>query len=132
MTTIPEGQPHTEAVLATLRAAGVTVGNASGAGLTSPYCVLYTDVGALDGPLGDRFADLTQTLFVHGIGTGPEQAQWEADKARVALLTMPITVAGRAVLSITHVTSQPARRDDAVQPPLFYAVDQYRLATTPA
>ena len=130
--TIPAAQPHTEAVLATLRTAGCTVGNGTGLGLTAPYSVLYADTGKLDGPIGDRFADLDQTLFVHGVGTGPEQAQWEADKARAALLGTAILVAGRTVMYVTHVISQPVQRDDAVQPPLFFTVDQYLLSTTPA
>jgi hypothetical protein len=136
--TIPAGQPHTAAAVATLEAAGLTVGNgsgndpATGALYARPYVVVYGDLGALDGPLGDRFADLSQTLTVHGVGNGPEQAQWVADKARAALLTTPVTVAGRSTLYVSHTTSQPVQRDDDVQPPLFYEVDQYTLSTTPA
>ena len=130
--TIPTGRTHTAGVIACLQAAGLTVGDSSGAGLTAPYTVVYGDMGALDGPLGDRFADLDQTLIVHGIGTGPEQAQWEADKARTALLSTAITVDARTVLYVQHTSSQPVERDDDVQPPLFYAVDTYTLSTTPA
>lgn len=130
--TVPSGRTHTAGVIACLQTAGLTVGDASGVGLTAPYTVVYTDLGATDGPLGDRYADLDQTLIVHGVGTGPEQAQWEADKARVALLTTAITVDGRTVLYVEHTSSQSVQRDDDTQPPLFYAVDTYTLSTTPS
>jgi hypothetical protein len=130
--TIPQGRPHTAAVVTTLETAGLTVGDGTGAGLTTPYVVVYTDSGDVDGPLGDRYADLTQTVFIHAVGTGPEQAQWAADKARAALLTTAVTVAGRTVLYLDHVTSVPVRRDDSIRPPLFLAIDQFALATTPA
>lgn len=130
--TIPTGRTHTAAVVATLEAVGLTVGDGSGKGLTAPYAVVYADLGGLDGPMGDRYADLDQTVFVHGVGTGPEQAQWVADKARVALLTTAITVTGRSVMCVEHVTSVPVQRDDDVTPPLYYSVDEYLLSTTPA
>lgn len=130
--TVPSGYDHTEAVVAVLDAAGITTGNGTGKGLTVPYVVVYSDLGALDGPMGDRFADLDQALFVHGVGDGPEQAQVEADRARAVLLTNAIAVDGRAQLYLSHESSRPVDRDDSVAPPLFYAVDEYHLATTPA
>ena len=138
--TVPSGREHVAAIIATLEAAGLTVGDASGKNPATgelyarPYVVVYGDLGALDGPMGDRFADLSQTVTLHGVGDGPEQAQWVGDKARVALLSDAVTVAGRATLYVAPITgaTQPVQRDDDVQPPLFYAVDQYTVATTPA
>lgn len=128
--TVPSGRDHTAAVVATLDAAGITAGNGSGAGLSGKYAVVYTDLGTLDGPIGDRFADLAQTIFVHSIGVGPDQAQWVADKSRTALLA-GVDVPGRAPLYLVHTSSQPVQRDDDVKPPVFYAVDVYTLSTTP-
>jgi len=129
---VPEGRTHTDAAIACLEAAGLTVGDASGSNLAKPYLVIYGDQGTLDGPMGDRFADLNQTLTVHGVGDGPQQAQWVGDKARAALLSTPVDVTDRAVLYLTHLTTVPIQRDDSIQPPIFYTVDQYALATTPA
>jgi hypothetical protein len=130
--TVPVARTHTAAIVAVLEAAGLTVGNGSGIGLTAPYVVVYSDSGAVDGPLGDRFADLDQTVILHSVGTGPEQAQWVADKARTALLGSTPTVTGRTVLYVDHADSQPLYRDDDVTPPLYLAVDTYTFSTTPA
>lgn len=132
--TVPSGRVHTDGVIAALEAAGLSVGDGSGKGLTAPYCVVYTDLGDLDGPMGDRFADAEQHFFVHSIGLDRNGAQWEADKARVALLGTPITVEGREVMYVNPEPggSLPVQRDDDIQPPLYYAVDEYVLATTPA
>lgn len=130
--TVASGRVQTAAVIAALEAAGLTVGDGTGAGLTGKYAVVYADLGVPDGPMGDPYADLDQTVFVHGCGSTAEQAQWVADKARTALLGSPITVADRAVLYVDHNSSQPVARDDAISPAVFYAVDQYTVATTPA
>lgn len=128
--TIPSGRAHTAAVVAALDAAGISTGNGIGANLSGKYAVVYSDLGALDGPLGDRFADLEQTIFVHSVGVGPDQAQWVADKSRTTLLA-GVDVPGRARLNLVHTSSQPVQRDDDVKPPVFYAVDIYTLSTTP-
>lgn len=130
--TVPSGRVQTAAVIATLQAAGLTVGDGSGAGLSGKYAVVYADLGVPDGPMGDRFADLDQTVFVHSCGSSAEQAQWVGDKTRAALLAGALSIDGRAVLYVDHVTSQPVQRDDDISPSVFYAVDQYTVATTPA
>lgn len=129
--TVPSAREHTVAVVAALIGAGLTVGNGSGAGLTTPYAVVYADLGALDGPMGDRFADLAQTLTIHYIGAGPDQAQWVADKGRAALLA-GVNVPGRALLDVVCEPAGPVQRDDDVSPPLFLAIDLCRIATTPS
>ena len=130
--TVPLARTQTDAVIAALRAAQLSVGDGSGVGLTAPYVVVYADLGVLDGPMGDRFADLDQTVFVHGCGTTVEQAQWAADKARVTLLTGSLALDGRAVLYVDHVTSQPVQRDDDISPSVYFTVDQFTVSTTPA
>ncbi|HET7386849.1 MAG TPA: hypothetical protein VFJ19_09340 [Nocardioidaceae bacterium] len=127
---IPQARPHTDALLAALRAAGLTVGDATGTGLTAPYSVLYTDEGSLDGSLGDRFSDLTMTAVLHSFGAGRQQAQWGVDKARAAVLA-GVSVPGRNTLYVTQLASQPVTEDTDVTPSLFLAIDVYRFATTP-
>ena len=130
--TVPSARTQTDAVIAALRAAQLSVGDGSGVGLTAPYVVVYADLGVLDGPMGDRFADMDQTVFVYGCGTTREQAQLVADKARTTLLA-GVTVPDRSLLYVDHVpTSQPIRRTDDISPSVFYTVDQYTVATTPA
>jgi hypothetical protein len=86
----------------------------------------------MDGPLGDRYADLEQTAIFHGIGLSREQAAWVIKQARTLLLMTAVTVDGRRTLYINCRPASPVQRDEDVQPPLFYAVDEYTFATTPA
>lgn len=130
--TVASGRTQAAAVIALLESAGLAVGDGTATGITaSKYAVVYADLGVPDGTLGDPFADLDQTVFVHGCGTTAEQAQWVADKARTALLGASLTITGRATLWITHNHSQPVQRDDQIMPGVFYTVDQYTVQTTP-
>lgn len=129
--TIPTSRPVTAALKAALEAANLRVGEGTGKGLTAPFSVLYPASPDLDGPMGDRYADADHTVMIHHVGDGPEQAEWQADQAAAALLP-GVTVDGRTVLYVTRENSQPVQRDDALSPPLYYLVDTYVVATTPA
>ncbi|MEU5383221.1 hypothetical protein [Kitasatospora cineracea] len=55
-------------------------------GNTIPYTVLYPQGGTASGPpFGDSQADGRMVYQVSSIGTTAEQAEWMADKVRVAL-----------------------------------------------
>ena len=125
----PTIREHTDAVVAALEAAGLTVGNASGHGLTPPYVVVYRISGTRDGEAAapeDR-AELIYQLTC--VGAMAEAAEYVQDEAEMALRSL--TVAGRSVR--VYVESDgPVSRDDDLSPPLFYSTPRYRLWTTPA
>lgn len=130
MAVIATSRPVTRGVQAALDAAGIRNGVGSRQGLALPCTVLYPAPPGLGGPLGDRFADGEHTVFLHHVGVGAEQVERQADLAAAALLGSDITVEGRTVMQVRRETAQPVQRDDNVDPPLFYAVDQYVLSTT--
>lgn len=125
--------PVAKAVLTALRVAWARVGDGEApADLTLPYAVLYrAGGGGLSGPVSNPHADGSPLLQLTCVGATAEQADWLADKLRPTLLTRP-TVTGQRVMQVSLETSQPVRRDDSTDPPLFYAAEQVRLLTTPA
>ena len=136
MSTAPaSSRTHTDAVVTALTSV-VTTYDAEGPATPHtevPYCVVRTDAGRVEpGSLGDRSSELRQLVWVTAVGETREQAQWVADKCRTELFTNGVTVSGRSAHPVTQVSSQMATRDDDVSPPLFYAVDVYRLHTQPA
>lgn len=125
--------PHATALKAQLVAAGLSVGyGRAPASASAPYVVLYPDSGTPEGTLGDRFCDLLMDFQVTAVGRMPEEAMYQADKARIALLGSVPTVTGRTVQPLWQRDSQPVLRDDDVTPPLFYATAQYQLRSEPA
>lgn len=137
---VATSRPTVKAVLTALRAAwpgtGPTthrVGDGEApADKRLPYGVLYrAGGGPLTGPVGDQHADGSLLLQLTCVGETAEQAEWLADKLRPVLLATPAGT-GRGVIQVYLETSQPVRRDDSSDPPLFYAADQARYLTTPA
>jgi hypothetical protein len=120
---------HTNAVIAALEADGLTVGDATGEGLSAPYVVVYRISGTRDGE-ADAPDDRAELVFqLTCVGTGRQQAEWVQDKAEAALRS--IAVAGRSVR--LYVDSDgPVSRDDDAPIPLFYSTPRYRLWTTPS
>lgn len=131
--TVATSHPVAKAVLVALRAAWARVGDGVAPDvLTLPYAVLYrAGGGALSGPLSDSHADGTPLLQLTCVGATAEQADWLADKLRPILLAKP-TLTGQRVMQTFLETSQPVRRDDSTNPPLFYAADVARYLTTPS
>lgn len=94
--------------------------------------VIHGSAGDLSGSLGDRFADLAIPIQLTAVGEGEQQALAYADAARAALLTVPLAVDGRTVQPPWQSASQPALRDEEVNPPLWIATAQYVIKSTPA
>jgi len=98
---------------------------------TYPYAVLYADQG-----LGRRSTlapDTTVRMVTFQttcVGEGSEAAQWAADKVRAAVEDVQPSVSGWSCGPVQHLASQPVRRDDDVDPAVFYAVDMWRYLAT--
>jgi hypothetical protein len=111
---------------------------ASGAGQVGTtflaYAVVYPGSTALrEGTAADPNADADQTVQVTYVGKTAQQADTARDLARAAVLASgAIAVTGRTVWPVELTDSTVVRRDDTVQPPLWYAVDRYTTHTTPA
>lgn len=134
-TAVPRG-PETDAVLDLIGAA-VLVGDAerpaAWEGSESGYAVLYPLTTTSDGPASDAHADVESRYQVTSVGTTRAQAQWVADRVRVAMLGGVLGVPGRSLSSpVEWAPSRGVDRDDDTNPPLFYAVDSYTVRTTPA
>lgn len=130
--TVSATRVETDRLLAVLRTAWARVGDGvAPADTTLPYAVLYpAGSGLLDGPSSDPHADRPGLYQITCVGGTREQAEALADLLRpVALGLSGIT--GRKVMQAWLETSQPVRRDDSTDPPLYYAADQVRVLTTP-
>lgn len=132
----PAVLPHVDAVTAALEAAGLTVyfgGAPAGVVPTdgAPYIVLYPDPGrAVVASLADDRTLFTAVVQLTCVGLTAEQAANVSDRA-MAVLTAPITVAGRVAWKPESLDGQPVRRDDDVVPPCYYAVSRWRLRSIP-
>lgn len=131
--TVATSRPETDALLAALRAAHPRVGDGQApTDKTLPYAVLYpAGPGELSGSASDPLADGRCLFQITCVGQDRLQAQALADRLRPVALG-PLTITGRKQMQSFLETSQPVARDDSSAPPLFYAVDQVRLWTTPA
>lgn len=146
MTAVPLERPVGLAVVAELEdalgagRAGYGAKPASG-GLQSDgsyvgYAIVYpgsTVPGA--GTAAAPNADAAQTVQVTYVGGSADVADTARDLGRAALLAPGAlaTIAGRALVNpVQLVDASPARKDDQVQHPSWYAVDRYLVQTTPA
>jgi len=86
------------------------------------------------GTASDPNADAAQTVQVTYIADSAEAADQARDTGRAALLTPgALTITGRALVNpVTLADSTEVREDNDPQPPLWFAVDRYRIDTTPA
>lgn len=88
---------------------------------------------SIAGTAADPSTDAAQTLQVTYVGKTAEQADDVRDAGRAAVLAPGgVALAGRALMNpVTLAASTEAREDSSAQPPLWFAVDRYRLETTP-
>jgi hypothetical protein len=100
---------------------------------TLPYVVVFSDQGPATRTGFEAVSDRRDFTFqTSAVGSTPEQARWAAEKTSAALLDVTPTVASRTCWPITHLGSQPTRPDLDVDPPVYLAVDQWRLPSIPA
>lgn len=132
---------HTNAIIAAIKALGVTVGDGGGdqdgplqKDLTAPYAVVYTLPATLDGSMAvdDLDGDAWPTVQVTFVGQGREQAQWLQAKVRDGLLGSVLVVDGRTCGPIRLHAERTPGRDTTVTPYIWWAIDQYRYLSSPA
>jgi hypothetical protein len=142
--TAPAIAPHTAAMIARVASTGLPTGDArkpAGAGWEGPpgqsrfvaYFVVYPLDMARAGPdasLADRLSDPQLRYQVTSVGEDRRGAEAAADLAAARLLNgAPLDIPGRTAVLLTHEVSAGVERDESVNPPLYYAVDRYRLDT---
>lgn len=145
MITAPARGPETDALVQAVRDAGILVGDherPAGGGWPGgdttgdfvPYTVLYQGITMLvDGSMADRFADTIQEYQFTSVGITRASASVIADRVRAAVLNAALDIPDRKLqCPPSWERGQPATRDDDVTPALFYVIDQYSIATTPA
>lgn len=142
--TAPARGPVTDALHTLLNAAAILTGDGTrppGGGFPGedstlpfvPYAVLHQGVTLdIDGPVADPNADVVDEFQLTSVGVTRASASVIADRARAALLGTALTVPGRHVQLVEWTGGRPADRDDDVTPPLFYVIDLYSVATSPA
>jgi hypothetical protein len=130
--TAPATLPHVDAVLAALAAAELVAGlGVAPPGQAPPYVAVYPDPGqSLPGSLADPLSYYQGTVQLTCVGETAEQALSVSDRART-VLSVPLSVDGRAGWRPEELGGPPVQRDDDVTPPLYYAAVQYRLRSTP-
>lgn len=100
-----------------------------------PYVTVYSlDDAEYAGPMSDGQADVIHNVQLTHTGQTPEQARRLTDFARASMqnLVAADPIAGRSTQLVEFDSSGLIERDDEIQPPFFYAVDIYRITTTPA
>ena len=133
-----DGRLVTDAALALLRNAGLTVGDGEAPrDAVSHYAIVYPVSTVMAGTMESPYADAERTVQVQSVGTTREQAQWVADEVSIILLGTPhrtIELTGRALTgAIRYAGGTGVRRDDdTANPSLFFATDRFVFPTTPA
>lgn len=125
---------HTDALLGVLAATGKDIGDAqTPPDAALPYIVLYPMPGSTrSGPISDPNADAELLYQITCVGATREQAEWMRDAAAAAMNAAALVIPNRSVAYLFPVPGDgEVLRDDDLDPPLFYAVARWRLATTP-
>jgi len=141
--TVAAARPHTDAVVERLESVGLLVGRGKkpeGGGWQGEpdasehieYVVLYPTPGLTDGDLCDPHSYLDYQVQATCVAATQEGAEAVADTVRAALIGVRLTVTGRSLYPFQSVASSPSTRDDAVDPPVHYAVEQFSCRSGPA
>ena len=129
--TFAAGRIHTDAIVAALEAAGLTVGDAEAPTFSPPYVVVYPILGgALYGVMLKPHREAELLYQVTCVGLSRRQAQWLQDEARGVLLG-GVAVAGYQVEHVVPELVSGVTREDEGATTLFVAREQYRIFTTP-
>lgn len=126
---IPFIREHTDAVITTLEAAGLTVGDGDASGLTAPYAVVYTIDPNYYGTLDNPYENADIVYQVTCVGKTREQAEWVQDKAMVLLDGFEVD--GRHIAHVRPDGGPGVRPDRDVTPPVFFSTPRFTVKTTP-
>jgi hypothetical protein len=132
--TTPAALPHVDAVEGALASASPAIPAYLGGApqeVAPPYVVLYPEPGAPGAAsLADDRVRWSGVVQITAVGATAEQAMNLIDRCTAAL-SAPLAVAGRVSWRPQALDGQPVRRDDDVNPPVFYAVARWRLRSMP-
>lgn len=127
----PLVRKHTSAVIATLEALGLKVGDAKAPAGGPPYVVVYPIPGGrAAGTLGEPESDAELIYQVTCVATTRYQAEWLVDEA-MGLLDGLIEVNDRSIPHVALESHSGVFRDDDQTAPIFTAAPRFRVFTTP-
>lgn len=121
---------HTDAVIAALEAADLSVGDAEAPDAQPPYVVVYAIPGGRAfGSLAEPHEDAELVYQITCVGKTREQAEWLADKAMVLL--DGLTVDGRSIAFVTLDSLPGVQRQTEPTPAVFLSTPRFRVYSTP-
>ena len=131
--------PVLKACIAIAESTGVIVGDDVAPDCPRPYAVVSSvSSRSYTGPLGDTEADSADRIQFAAVGDTREQADLIRDDIRLALTRTALDAqfttltANRRVLLVELDIPRGTQRDDRGLPnPIFTAMDQYMIETTP-
>lgn len=115
--------------------AKVPINPATGKPYVPPYVVLYppgSNGQAMVANLTGQSLDFDGEWQTTVVGLEADSVRVIQSRVVAALVDRKPAIPGRVSFPIRHAGSQPARRDDDIQPPVIYATDQWRCASVPA
>lgn len=131
MTTVAV-QLHTDALIAALQAAGLTVGDGDAEGLALPYAVVYSlPGGSMSGNLDDPYEDADLVYQVTCVAAKRREAEWLADKV-IATLVSGFSVTGRSIALVRPDGGPGTRPDYDSDPPVFISTPRFTIKSTAA
>ncbi len=129
----------TNAILALLTAAGIEVGDATAPDCDKPYTIVSAVSGPrYDGPMDDTEIDGSDRFQFSSIGETRDQADRSRQLVRDALTVEALDaqfvtdgVVRRTMKLILDIPRGTRRDERGLPDPVFLAVDQYLIDTTP-
>ncbi len=130
----------TNAVLALLTAAGIEVGDATAPDCDKPYTIVSAVSGPrYTGPMDNTEIDGVDRFQFSSIGETRDQADRNRQLVRTALTVEALdaqfvtdSVARRTMMLVLDIPRGTRRDERGLPDPVFLAVDQYLIETTPS
>ncbi len=130
----------TNAVLALLAAAGIEVGDATAPDCDKPYTIVSAVSGPrYEGPMDNTEIDGVDRFQFSSIGETRDQADRSRQLVRDALTVEALdaqfvtdSVARRTMMLVLDIPRGTRRDERGLPDPVFLAVDQYLIETTPS